>query len=377
MSNDEINISDLLPPNKDVAEKFATSDTVVPGFIKEAAYSPMETQEQSIQKDWERLVEGLSDYVLAEQLTERELVGMGKPLAENYAEYFRETLTEVKKSRKKSEQKLFKMIPRHSQLDTKEFFDTVREQNEKESEARERTIELYPRAGVVKLEVADVARKGLKKEAAPTLRVGAWVAGPVPPTLKGKIVSIEADRVAVEYTNGQKAIWPADSFIARTVEADWTSPEAQPGSMTNPEPSVCASCKNPVEALKGFLMGDQVYCMPCHDAGHSSPAKPVAPPLPNPETLPPTSTSTATKEACEGLTKEANAKWKAGQNLEAKHNGAEACVAYVNEDDKTYVIRVCGTMYPSYYSFEDAHETFTAKSVEEGPDSVERKSRGV
>lgn len=297
MSNNEINIGDILPPNKDVAEKFTTSDTSVPEFIKVAAYSPDETAEESIRKDWERLVEGLSDYVLAEQLTERELVGMGKPLADNYAEYFHTTLTEVKKSRKKSEQKLFKLIPRHSQLGTLEFFDTVREQNAKETEARERSLELYPKTGV-------------KKEAA------------------------------------------------------WTAPSAQPGSQTNQENVTCSKCNMAVPAQKGLLMRDKAFCMPCHDAGHSIPADAKSP------------APMKANATCEGLTKEANAKWKPGQYLAAKHNGTEACVAYVNEDDKTYVIKVSGTMYPSYYSFEDAYETFTAKTTEE-MDGVERKSRGV
>jgi len=56
--------------------------------------------------------------------------------------------------------------------------------------------------------------------------------------------------------------------------------------------------------------------------------------------------------------KEAAAKWAPGTELEAKHNGAKACVAYVDEEDKIYVIKVDGTMYPSYYSYEDAHDTF-------------------
>lgn len=299
MSNNELNIGDLLPPDKNT-EQFVTSDSVIPQFVKEAAYTPDETAEQTIQQDWERLVKGLSDYVLAEQLTERELKGMGKPLAENYAAYFHMTLADVKKARKKAEQKLFKLIPRHSQLDTASFFEEVREQNEKETESRERSIEVYPRAGIAK-------------------------------------------------------------------EAAWTAPEARPGSMTNTDPGECSKCKCPIEALKGMLLDKNLFCMKCHDSGSSIPPNAKAP-----RPLPPV----ATQATCEGLMKQAAAKWKPGQYLAAKHNGAEACVAYVNEEDKTYIIKVCGTLYPSYYSWEDAHETFMAKSEDE-VDGVERKSRGV
>jgi hypothetical protein len=392
MSNNEINIGDLFPPKRDGVEKFATNDSVVPEFIRTASYSPDETREQSIQKDWERLVEGLSDYVLAEQLTERELVGMGKPLAENYSEYFHTTLAEVKKNRKTAEKKLFKLIPRHSQLDTTEFFAVVREQNEKETEARERSLECYPRAGVEKMETKDVARKGLKKEAAPTLRVGAWVAGPIPPTLKGKIVSIEADKVAVEYTNGQKAIWPVSSFIAR---ADVTTLEHAQDPHINYEATKCVKCQKDVEAKKGHKRDDKIYCSPCYDKGLDM-KKEAGAEVCDAENniiieisdvelndegkilIEPDSETEGKEEVVRvHLEKIAAAKWKPGQHLEAKHNGAAACVVYVNEDDKTYVVKVSGVMYPSYYSFEDGHNTFDAVKLEDTKEGAELKSKGL
>jgi hypothetical protein len=240
MDNKEINISDILPPAK--VEKFSTADTVVPQFIKTSAYEAGELMEETIQKDWNRLIDGLSDYVLAEQLTEYELRGIGKPVAENYSEYFHDTLKDVRKNRKKAEQKLFKFIPRHSQLGACEFFEVVEEQCAKEKEARERAIEIYPPCGVEKLERKDVARAGIKKEAA--------------------------------------------------------------------------------------------------------------------------------------------AKWKAGQRLYCKtltemNKCIFAVIVYVNEDDKTYSIKVSGTMYPTYYAWDDAHATFDAVDKRESQDSDWSKMKGL
>ncbi len=343
----ELNIRDILPPKKDAPEKFITANDVVPRFLVEASYSPDETLEETIQKDWDRLVKGLSDFVLAEQLTERELQGMGKPLSENYSAYFHETLNDVRKNRKKAEQRLFKLIPRHSQLDACEFFYTIQEQTEKEQEAKERAMELYPPTGT----------KGMKKEA--------------------------------------------------------TGPSELPApGPTNQEDAPCSKCGETVPAKQGFLFENSLFCMKCHDAGHSMPAKPVSPPPPAPGTLPPTMPPMAKEASCEehgapiiveisnvevkdegeiaitpcsgdvteeeaGMKKEASAKWKPGQDLSAKHNGAEACVLYVNEDNKTYIVKVCGTMYPSYYSWEDAHNTFDAVKLEDTKDSPWAKSRGL
>jgi len=294
MSN--INIGDILPPNKDGAEKFATSDSVVPKFIKEAAYSADETRAQTIQRDWERLTMGLSDFVLAEQLTERELVGMGKPVPENYAEYFHTTLGEVKKNRKKAEQRLFNLIPQHSQLDSAAFFEAVHEQNEKEKEARERALELYPKTGVAKLDRSDTARKGLKKEAE------AWCmkCGKVP-------------------APGDKA-HDGHEIVDLPADPDPKKEEEKRQQKMNPKKEASCSCTA------------ENTCNECQmrvDASQD-----------------------------EAVYKEAASKWKAGTSLEAKHNGARAHVAYVNDDDKTYIIKVEGTMYPSYYSFDDAHDTF-------------------
>lgn len=357
MSNNELNIGDILPPNKDTAEKFVTADSRVPDFVKQAAYEPQEVMEQTIQEDWNRLIVGLSDYVLAEQLTERELLGMGKPVAENYSEYFSETLKDVKKNRKKAEQKLFKMIPRHSQLEACDFFKEVEEQTEKEKEARERAMEEYPHAGVAKLDRGDNARKGLKKEAA-----------------------------------GEP----------------WTSADAQKGSQTNPEPDACSQCRQEVPARHGVKPDSKTYCQKCHDSGYSIPDNAAAPAKPamkkeaekdevpmvveisnvevkdkgkisvkpnHPEVVKDMLETVEEKE--ESLQKEAASKWKAGQTLRAKNGSTDAHVAYVNEDDKIYVIKVDGTMYPSYYSYKDAHDTFSTVPVEETKDGTWAKSHGL
>lgn len=403
MSN-EINFGDLLPPKKDV-ETFATSDTVVPEFIKRAAYSPDEVMEETIQKDWERLVLGLSDYVLAEQLTEYELRGMGKPVAENYSEYFHDTLKDVKKNRKKSEQKLYKLIPRHSQLEACEFFERVEEQNAKENEARERAMELYPPTGVAKRDTKDDARKGLMKEAAGRCeKCGAELdetaTDPLCGTCRGKVNTSED-------TGTEKAAAPT-----------WTSPEAQKGSQTNSDAGPCTHCKGDVPPAKGILMANKLFCMKCHDEGHSVPQKSSAPPpmLPamlkeatcddhgapitveisdvevkdkgkisvkpnHPETVKDMLDTVDGKKDKEEidvhLMKEAAAKWKPGQHLYAKYDMAAAYVVYINEDAKTYTIKVDGTMYPSYYAFDDAHDTFDAAKPEDTKDGTWAKSHGL
>lgn len=304
-----LDISDLLP-RREVAENFKTADTSIPEFIKEAAYEPGETQEESIKKDWERLIVGLSDYVLAEQLTEYELRGMGKPVGENYAAYFQETLKSVKKGRKKAEEKLFKFIPKHSQLDSCGFFETVAEQCEKEKEAREKAMEEYPFAGVEKLERKDVARADLKKEAA---AVAPWVGDSA--------------------TKGMQ-----------------TNYEAAP-CMCQGKCSVGDKCLKDVPPRTGFTTEKFTFCMPCHDAGCSA--------------------GHAT-----GLLKEA-AKWQPGQHLRAKWNNADAYVAHVDEQDKIYVIKTDGVMSPSYYSYEDAHDTFTKVAVDETKDGASAQHHGL
>lgn len=310
MENNDINIGDILP-RKDVPENFKTADTVIPEFIKEAAYEPNEVLEETIKKDWERLIVGLSDYVLAEQLTEYELRGMGKPVGENYSAYFQETLKDVKKNRKKAEQKLFKFIPKHSQLDSCGFFETVAEQCEKEKEAREKAMEEYPFAGVEKLEHKDVARKGLKKEA----------------------------------------------------DAAWVSDNATAGMHANESQAACrcqgkckANCTKDIPARTGVAVHGQehqelAYCMPCHDAGCDA-------------------------GVVDALWKEAS-KWQPGQHLRAKWNNADAYVAHVDEQDKIYVIKTDGVMLPSYYTYEDAHDTFTKVNVDDTKDGPSAQHHGL
>lgn len=179
-----------------IKESFVDKDSVVPPFLKEAAYTMGETLEQTIALDWDLRASALSDFVLAEQITEWSLQNNGEP--EKYAAAFQENLDKVHKNRKKAEQELLKLVPRHSQLGVEDFFKRIKEQAEKENEAKARS---------------------LKKSAA-------------------------------------------------------------------------------------------------------------------------------------------GAKWKSGDELCAKHNNAKALVMYVNSDDKTYTIKVGGVMTPTYYSWEDAHETF-------------------
>jgi hypothetical protein len=448
-NNEDINIDDILPPKKDSVEKFVTAETRVPEFLKEAAYSPDETREETIKKDWERLTNGLSDYVLAEQLTEYELRGMGKPVAENYSMYFNTTLKEVRKNRKKAEQRLFKFIPAHSQLDCEAFFNIVHEQNEKEKEARLKSMEkglkkeaaaycqtcgkeakpgdaTHDKHTVIDLpadpdpKVEEAKRRekmGLKKEAsaqpfcyscnkalapeetklheskAHSVGVTKEAAGrcqkcgaelvdasndPLCGNCRGEVNKAQdsgADDAMKKEATGphtkmdpkeeeelkkslekvlpKKEEAPKEPEPKKEADAAWTSPEAQQGSQTNPEAVPCTHCKNEIPAKKGLVLLDKPFCMQCHDAGHSTPMNAAAPAKPT--EMPPMSTSTGPMTS--PLLKEAS-KWSDGTELEAKHNGARACVVHVNDKDKTYVIKVDGTMYPSYYSFEDAHDTF-------------------
>jgi hypothetical protein len=433
MENNDLNIGDILPPKKDGPEKFATSDTVIPGYIKEAAYETQETLEQTIQEDWRRLAVGLSDYVLAEQITERELLGMGKPVPENYSEYFHTTLGEVKRNRKKAEQRLLKLIPRHSQLDACEFFYGLQEQVAKEQEARERAIEIYPPAGVEKLERNDVARKGLKKEAAKECpKCGkVYVEGETAHEVDGPECKkhfeeiVESTKKALEDVIPPLAKKAGDSILPPKPDI-MTAPPKLPESahqlQTNEAVAKCGHCGTDIEPRKGFATGNNVFCMPCHDKGHDVDIKKEAgenleehlvkdinyfkekiehhkkvvqdlkdqlAKAGDNEALKKTlddqiKDNTADIAAMEkeiverqAVKKEAAAKWKPGQRLLAKQNQCSASVVYVNEDDKVYVIKVDGTMYPSYYCFEDAYATFDTIKEEESKDSEWAKSHGV
>jgi len=187
-----------------------------------------------------------------------------------------------------------------------------------------------------------------------------------------------------------------------------------PLNMQPPAPAAgapCAKCTTPTDASNPY-MG---LCAKCHDAGAASPVAPPevntapaapaagVPVLPKPEGLMKeaaericekckkfTDGLSASKCECPSdavggtdhkdeviqvhLMKEAASKWKGGQELIAKHNGASACVAYVDEADKIYIIKVCGTMSPSYYTYQEAHEIFKATKEDE---SKWAKSHGV
>lgn len=308
-----VDISDLFV-TKPTETAYKTFETSAPEFLKEASYEPGETMEGIIKRDWDRLINGLSDFVLAEQLTELELRGMGKPVGENYAAYFQETLKDTKKNRKSAEKKLFKLIPRHSQMDACEFFERVEEQTAKEAEAKERVMEEYPPAGVVVLEHKDVARKGLKKEAADGDTDEALDLPPGDPKMMEAVAALAQEAHAA-------GINDADGF------KKWLEENHQ------------------IEALAWVVAHTAEAEKMIHDAA--------------------------------GMMKKADKKWDAGQYLRAKHNGADACVAHVDDEGKMYIVKVCGTMSPSYYTFKEAHETFTAVAVDETKDGAWAKSHGL
>lgn len=374
-----VDISDLFV-KKPEETSYKTFETSAPEFLKEAAYEPGEIMESTIAKDWNYRINGLSDFVLAEQLTELELREMGKPVGENYAAYFQETLKDVKKNRKNAEKKLFKLIPRHSQLDSREFFERVDEQAAKEAEAKERSMEVYPPAGVAKLEHKDVARKGLKKEAADEAPSEGEMPGIeksveevlAPQAEDPKMAEAVAELAQQAHAAGVNDVDRLKKWLEENHQVEalaWVvahSPEAEkmihdaagmekeaaaPTTLEhakdpnlNYDPAKCSTCQKDVEAKKGRKRGDKILCDPCYD---------------------------------KGMEKEASAKWQAGQYLRAKHNDADACVANVDQESKIYIIKVCGTMSPSYYTFEEAYETFTAVDVDETKDGDWAKSHGL
>jgi len=296
----------LFGKEEKVVDSSKTADTSIPEFLKTASYTTQETLDETIDKDWKRLIVGLSDYVLAEQLVEKELQGKG--LAEKYAAQFQETLAEVKKNRKKSEDKLFKLIPRHSQLDAKGFFDRVREQAEKEAEANERALEEFPHAGVEKL---DYSHSDIKKEAS------------------AEDVPLVSERL--EVAKKRLATW--EEKASKAIGEDKVNADSQ------------------VDGIKKWIAELEKE---------------------KSEVIDTVGRPAIDKEAAR------KPKFQVDDHLVAKENDVCAYVTYINEDNKTYTIKVDGTMYPCYYAWEDAHNTFNKyKKVDKGADGDVKKDSGL
>lgn len=83
-------------------------------LAKEAAYEMGETEEETIRKDYEKHVKSLSNFVLAEKLTELMLRDAGYP--ERFSEVFPKVLKEVERNRERAEKKLLSLIGPHSKL---------------------------------------------------------------------------------------------------------------------------------------------------------------------------------------------------------------------------------------------------------------------
>ena len=303
----------LFGENEEAPKDNSTNlDKSVPGFLKEAAYTYDETIEETIEKDWHRLIDGLSDYVLAEQISEREMADKKLGYIEHYAEHFQKTLKDVVKNRKKAEDRLYKMMPRHSQLDSREFFDRIHEQNDKEKEAEAKALEYYPPAGIDKNK-----NEGMKKIAA-----------------DGDIC-LDASC--------------ADCLDATDAYADKHGVTHFPKEAMGDDEGVCKMCD---QGSHEHCSGGQCTCH-CNK------------------------TESSLKKEAKARGKKA--KWSPGQELKAKREGCgcTAVVVYVNEEKKTYTVKVDGTMYPSYYAWEDAHETFDKINEEDSKNAPEAKARGV
>ncbi len=132
-------IIDLFVGKKpDPKEIFADRDSIIPKYLRKAALTEMETAEEDLANDWHSRVHNVSDFVLAEQITELELAGKGAP--EKYNAHWQEVMGDIRKNRTKAEERLLKLVPRHSLLDVKEFFNRIKKQNDKFEVAKDRAI---------------------------------------------------------------------------------------------------------------------------------------------------------------------------------------------------------------------------------------------
>jgi hypothetical protein len=92
---------------------------------KQAAYENGDTVEDTIKKDYDLHVESLSDYVLAEMLTEYTLQGQGLP--ERWNDEHQKQAKYVKNNRKEAESKLLKLVGEHTAIDWKAAFKRFEE----------------------------------------------------------------------------------------------------------------------------------------------------------------------------------------------------------------------------------------------------------
>lgn len=83
------------------------------------AYELGDTDEQTIQKSYESRVKTMSDFVLAEVLTEMRL--KGQAVQERWTATFPDVLAEVKKNRKSAEKEALEATPTHAMIDRMEF----------------------------------------------------------------------------------------------------------------------------------------------------------------------------------------------------------------------------------------------------------------
>src|ERR1035437_3117712 len=130
-------IIDLFTGKKaEAKEVYADRNSIVPEYLKKASMTEMETAEEDLHNDWTSRVHNVSDFVLAEEITELELAGKGAP--ENFNAHWQEVMGDVRKNRAKAEERLLKLVPKHSLLDVQSFFDRIKKQNDKLEVAKAR-----------------------------------------------------------------------------------------------------------------------------------------------------------------------------------------------------------------------------------------------
>lgn len=99
---------------------------------KTAAFEKGDTQKQTIEKDYELKVKGLSDYNLAEMIAEYECMEKGVATL-SHNEYKEDALKSVKSGRDASEKKLLKFLGDHTLLDWKKSFKEMEKSEVKEA----------------------------------------------------------------------------------------------------------------------------------------------------------------------------------------------------------------------------------------------------
>jgi hypothetical protein len=92
-----------------------------PGVKKIAAYEKGDTREETIEKDYEIKVKGLSDYNLAEMIAEYECIEKGVATL-SHNEYKEDAMKSVASGRDAAEKKLVKFLGNHTLVDWKKSF---------------------------------------------------------------------------------------------------------------------------------------------------------------------------------------------------------------------------------------------------------------